>query len=199
MLKLREIVLELMSGKSVLGFYQASKSFYFPSIPNPTEYIDDIMIGIYHYRGGTDGELAIEWTFLSGKPVACLKIYDDGWHLLTLVPDLIEFLGNNVSSLSDKSITSDEMARKLTLMGYRDLTRYTCEQSSGFVQSIRTAPIPQAWANILNLSPEWSHYTGIAEGRILEDWAKPSRYMEMPGVLLTTNTEDAALIHLHLA
>ena len=78
-----------------------------------------------------DYDYEVEWTILADHPVARLKIYDDGWHLLTVMPELFELLGNNSKSGTEPSITADEFARGLTLIGYRDLTRYTREHSGG--------------------------------------------------------------------
>lgn len=80
----------------------------------------EMYFGMYALEGGTDGEMKMEWSTLSGENVAQLKCYEDAFLSLSKFPDLIQELGK----VSGKNIQPDDFIKILDGCGFTDMTEY---------------------------------------------------------------------------
>ena len=95
------------------GFYQLSK---LRKSGTRDDASDEIIIGFYHPEGGTSGEFSVVWTKVGGKYAPLLRVYDDAWHALSSMPELIVAMADS----SDKNITPDAFAKMLIDLGFKD-------------------------------------------------------------------------------
>lgn len=104
----------------VRGFYWHSQAWYGSTVPVGRDNATDcINIGFYDPDGGTTGEFSITWHVLGSGVHPRLNVFDDAWHALAQMPDLI-------SALADMDSTDPspaEVAALLVGFGFRDLTR----------------------------------------------------------------------------
>jgi hypothetical protein len=84
------------------------------------EYIDEVMFGFYSPDGGTSGEIGVRWYRLGngGRPVPCLECYDDAWHALAQLKDVIDAM----AEFDDRDITPSSFCLLLDQCGFVDNT-----------------------------------------------------------------------------
>lgn len=99
----------------IRGYHRSSKSWYSKSKDRI-----EINFGMFHPKGGTSGEMTMEWVELSGKLCARLKSFEDSWSALSLFTDLIQKMGE----VDSEEIQEDEFAKMLDECGFKDLTEY---------------------------------------------------------------------------
>lgn len=99
------------------GFYHVSKAYYSDILKN-RDYDDEITIGYYHPDGGTTGEFNLRWENLGGEECCRLIAWDDSWHALSEMPELISFLAD----MDGECVSPDEICESLKEMGFTDLT-----------------------------------------------------------------------------
>ena len=100
------------------GFTWTGQAWYGKSALSHLNYTDEVTIGYYAEDGGTSGEFSIRWIPLSGESVPKLEVFNDGWHALATMPDLIAAL----SEADDQNITPAQLCEVLLSLGFRDRT-----------------------------------------------------------------------------
>ncbi len=104
----------------IRGFYWHSQSWYGPMVPvGRGGATDCINVGFYDPDGGTTGEFSFTWHVLSNREHPRLNVFDDAWHALAQMPELIAALAD----LDDKDVSPATMAALLIGLGFRDLTK----------------------------------------------------------------------------
>ncbi len=107
-----------------LGFVHLSEAWYGKTcLGNPCGYKDEIMFGLYHKDGSTQGEMAMRWidinnAFHDEKYIPRLEVFDDAWAVLTMIPNVLAELGN----LNGQNITPKEFVQVLLDQGFTDMT-----------------------------------------------------------------------------
>jgi hypothetical protein len=100
------------------GFHHLAEAWYDSPILRGSEYLDEVMFGLYGIGGGTSGEMCVRWKELGGKIVPQLQVFDDGWSALASFPDIILELGD----LDNQNITPKDFCALLKGLGFKDLT-----------------------------------------------------------------------------
>ncbi len=106
------------------GFIQLSRAWYGDACLSGRreKIVDEVSFGFYSPGGGTSGEMLCCWYQLgNGAPVPRLEAFDDAWHALSLMPDLIARL----AEVDERSTTPAEFCRILTECGFVDRTEET--------------------------------------------------------------------------
>lgn len=108
-----------MTEKMVRGFYHFANAWYSKDWKKNKRFIDDIYIGMYEESGagGSAGEFSIVWEDLGGSTASYIRLFNDGWHLLSEFKDLFERL----SKLSNK-VTPEKICKILIELGFKDFT-----------------------------------------------------------------------------
>ena len=104
---------------STKGFFVQHKAWHSEILgrTNP-----EIIIGVYHQDGSTDGEFTIKWTdHKQGRGwVPCLEAYGDSWQVFFELPELHRVLRN-----AGRDVSPEWMITQLTEeCGYIDMTSY---------------------------------------------------------------------------
>lgn len=105
-----------MSDEPKRGFHCSHRAYYAKGagIDNP-----EIMIGHYFGDGTTKGEFAIRWTPVCGCMVPRLEVFNDAWHLLPVMVDLLTEMAKAPKGVDDKA-----MRDILLALGFEDMTAY---------------------------------------------------------------------------
>ena len=110
----------------VRGFHHSSRAWCRAVIGEP-----EIMVGLYHPKGGTSGEFAFRW-HLVGVMTPRLEVFSDAWRVLPQFNDVLEALAafrpveTKGSWWTVRSpITEDDVRELLLRCGLADLTAYT--------------------------------------------------------------------------
>lgn len=101
------------------AFSQLSKAYYAEACMRREEFMDEIMIGMYHRDGGTSGEFAVRWIRVGSKWSPHLEVFDDAWHALTQFPDLLAAMAEHDS----EDMGPDAFAELLRGLGIKDRTQ----------------------------------------------------------------------------
>lgn len=101
-------------------FVQLSRSWYRNAHRqmNTSDAIEIFMIWFRHPEGGTTGEFQVQWVLLGGRAVPRLEVFDDAWHALASMPELIEALAN----VNGKNIAPADFCKMLIELGFSDET-----------------------------------------------------------------------------
>lgn len=105
----------MINGKRT--FTQLSKAWYKNQL-QWSEYMDVVLIGIYHPEGGTSAEFKVVWEYLGGEAVPRLCVYDDAWGALPHFSDLLKAM----EDLDDKNVTPGDFCKLLVSLGIEDAT-----------------------------------------------------------------------------
>ncbi len=114
--------------KDYRGFCHMGEAYYHKgdrALRFPSGVVDQVCFGLSCGDGGTHGEMLMEFSELGGKVIPQLKVYDDGWIILSSFTDLLaELAKENRASISVKSITPKEFCAILLRCGFKDKTPY---------------------------------------------------------------------------
>jgi hypothetical protein len=88
------------------------------------DYVDNVTFGFYSPGGGTSGEMGVRWYQIDG-PVPKLECFNDGWHALAQLKDVIDAL----AELDDEDITPEDFCKLLDRCGFVDDTPRKYEDS----------------------------------------------------------------------
>jgi hypothetical protein len=104
----------------IKGFYAPNRAWYAHMLAGHNQQ-PEIMIGLYHPKGGCEAEFAIRWHDLGGgsRPDPRLEIFDDAWDLFFRMPELAALAG------LARNPTQDDVITFLRAHGFKDLTKYT--------------------------------------------------------------------------
>jgi hypothetical protein len=102
----------------VRGFIHSTQAWYRESLMLEDGVVDEVMFGFYASDGGTSGEMPMRWETLNGEPVPRLCVYDDAWHALYQLNDVLAKLAN---ADGDK-ISPEEFCELLVSCGFVDMT-----------------------------------------------------------------------------
>ena len=110
------------------GFIHLREAWYAePNIRDRTDgLIDEVMVGVYHERRGTDGEFRVAWYRLQDNrpPVPRLEVFSDGLHIaLTEFADVMSWLAAHPHDFSAR-----EFCDILVAQGVVDMTPYEPQQ-----------------------------------------------------------------------
>ena len=127
----------------IRGYHRTSKAYYAKSMKENIE----INFGMFHPKGGTSGEMTMEWIEISGTLYAQLKSFEDSWSALSSFPDLIERMGK----VDGEKIQEEEFAKMLDECGFKDLTVYESPHKEEMEPEMVTISIPKNKAEELGL------------------------------------------------
>ena len=96
--------------RSSLAYYAKSANLQVPTVN----------VNIEGFNGELQGEIEFEWVELGGKWCPRLKVFDDGWAVLSQCKDLLERL----EKLNDQSIQEPEFCKMLDELRFTDATEY---------------------------------------------------------------------------
>lgn len=106
----------------IKGFHQLSRAWYgklsgaFQGERPGT--VDVIMVGFYHPQGGTTGEFAVRWFPVGSSLTPHLEVFDDAWHALANMPELISAM----AEIDGQNIAPDKFSDLLKSLGFTDMT-----------------------------------------------------------------------------
>ncbi|TLM98026.1 hypothetical protein FDZ73_24105 [bacterium] len=100
------------------AFIQHSRAYYSKVIPETKKWSDEVTFGLYSPKGGTSGEMAMRWYRLGDKDCAKLEVFEDAFHALGQLKDLVDAL----AEVDSKLIQPDEFCKLLTALGFIDQT-----------------------------------------------------------------------------
>lgn len=132
----------------VRGFHWFQKAWYRRNDPERRE----IMIGMYHPEGGTSGEMAIRWEYLSSRWIPQLQAYHDSWSALALFKDLIDEL----AKYDSQNPTEETIVEILRTLGFRDFTNYHDPEAfpkQGMTYTAHHNPSNEDWV-IIGIDPK---------------------------------------------
>jgi hypothetical protein len=116
------------------GFTHYSEAYYAKLLPKRDDSVDEVIVGFYAPEGGTSGEFAVEWVRLSGKATPRLRVFDDAWHALAQMPDLLA----RMSDLDSQDVSPKAFCALLLELGFKDQTQRERPASAGpDVQALR--------------------------------------------------------------
>jgi hypothetical protein len=88
--------------------------------------VDEVMFGFYALDGGTTGEMKMQWELLNEQPVPRLCVFDDAWHALYQLNDVLAKLSN----ADGENISPKAFCEVLVSCGFVDMTeRFRGDQS----------------------------------------------------------------------
>jgi hypothetical protein len=102
----------------VRGFYHLSEAWYGSANLQTANFTDEVLFGMYHPEGGTDGEMSVRWSELGSKSVPRLQVFDDAWSMLASFTDLLAAMGKH----DNECITPKAFCALLLGLGFQDLT-----------------------------------------------------------------------------
>jgi hypothetical protein len=106
----------------IRGFHHLSKAWYWPAcLPlyrKTDENFDEVTFGFYSLDGGTSGEMSVTWETLNMKPVPKLEVFNDAWHALSHLQDVLE----EMAKIDDEDISPEQFCELLLKCGFKDLT-----------------------------------------------------------------------------
>jgi len=106
----------------IRGFHHLSKAWYGDVCLKPggpdDQKVDEVVFGFYSPEGGTSGEMVVTWEQLGGRTVPQLKVYDDAWHALNQLQDVLQEL----AEAEGENISPDQFCEILLRCGFKDLT-----------------------------------------------------------------------------
>ncbi len=106
------------------GFSQYSKAWYSKGQPLANNQIDKLNISLINEDDVEVSSFIIEWGELSGNVVPRLKVFDDAWRALSLMPELIQYM----ASIDDCNKPIDDFVKDLIDLGFIDKTPKTSAQ-----------------------------------------------------------------------
>lgn len=106
------------------GFYHSGGAWHWPTSRLLDE-VDRVYFGFYAPDGGTSGEMSMRWIELNQKPTPQLCVFDDSWHSLGGMPDVIAALAET----DEHSMTPLVFCELLRSLGFVDLTQRTPSES----------------------------------------------------------------------
>lgn len=191
---IKDIAFELLSGESTLGFYQQSRAYYNIPEHNGADFVDSLTLGVYYYEGGTCGEFTIEWTRLDSKIASRLKAFDGSWVIFPLIPQVFSLMAEVGSDSNSHAFPCSDFAKRLTDMGWRDITRVHRGRGDGFERSSSYGEIP---VHLREFFPSWSHYSTVKR-EVDNEWllSLKGKAHQHKGVLLLDNLEDALITYM---
>ena len=108
------------------GFSRLSKAGYGEKLLTDPAIVDDFTIGFYDADGadGTTGEFSIVFTVLDSQPTAKMEIFDDAFHALACMPELIIRLAQHDPRRGSKeTLTPDLLEEILLELGFVNRTK----------------------------------------------------------------------------
>ena len=81
--------------------------------------VDRVQFGFYAPDGGTSGEMGMYWISICGQAVPQLKCFNDAWHALYQLQDVLAAL----AELDDVDITPEQFCELLDQGGFVDVTK----------------------------------------------------------------------------
>lgn len=108
------------------GFVRLSKAWYGEKLLADHSVIDDFTIGFYDpdVDGGTTGEFSLVFSTLDSHPVAKLEIFDDAFHALACMPELIVRLAQHDPRRGSKEVLTPDLLEEILLeLGFVNRTK----------------------------------------------------------------------------
>lgn len=104
----------------VKSFTHLKRAWYADANLRGSDIVDEVNFGFYSPDGGTSGELIMRWHDLNapGAPYARLEVFEDSFHALAQVPDVIQSLGEE----DEKRIQPPQFCALLERCGFVDRT-----------------------------------------------------------------------------
>lgn len=102
----------------VKGFHWYSRHWHSKGQPTDSRIKDRLCIGFYPKEGGTTGEFMIEWEDIGPYVAPRLKAFDDSWHALSQMPELLQLMAN----WDGEHKRPEELSKALVDLGFTDLT-----------------------------------------------------------------------------
>ena len=115
-----QIVAEGKHKGCVRGFHHNGVAWYRDSALNG-DTVDEVTFGFYSVEGGTTGEMSVRWAPLQGKNVPQLRVFDDAWHALAEMKDLLDALALH----DNQTISPEKFCEILLACGFVDMTART--------------------------------------------------------------------------
>ena len=127
--------------KKQKGFIQLSKSWYGDSCLSKSDNDDEITIGLFSPDGSNSITFLIIWEMLGRESVPCLQAFNDSWHLLSEMSELLSVM----SKLGESLISPDGFADILRGLKFKDFTKNQNQNENGFVSASIKKEINEAY------------------------------------------------------
>lgn len=108
----------------VRGYIRTSKAWYARAMLKNGTPIWEVNFGMYYPKGGTAGEITMEWLTVGNKECPMLRCFDDAWKVLYSFSDVLQRL----AEVDNKNITEEEFVAILDTCGFKDMTPYEREK-----------------------------------------------------------------------
>lgn len=101
-------------------FVHHARAYYARTVPLERFIVDEVSFRLFDAISGINGEMLMKWHDLRAghPPMPCLSIFDDAWHMLAFLDDLVAALDERDS----QNMTPAEFCDLLTRLGFVDRT-----------------------------------------------------------------------------
>lgn len=99
------------------GYIHTNAAWYADAVLAP-DHPGEVLFGLYHTDGSTDGEMGMEWSMPRDRYVPALHVYDDAWGVLFGFADVLEAL----AEVANQHIGPVQFCAVLDRLGFADLT-----------------------------------------------------------------------------
>jgi hypothetical protein len=103
------------------AFCHGKRAYWRSERTRPRGELDVVYFGFYSPKGGTSGEMVMQWKEVGGKPTPQLKAFCDSWHALNEMKDLLAAL----AEVDDEDISPERFCKMLLDLGFKDRTETT--------------------------------------------------------------------------